>query len=570
MARLKHYTKQLLTFLLGERGKAYVSMQLQKLEAVLLARPGSLLGIRLQSTLPQQFKIGMAVLAHDRSEYLELCLESLFKTKLHNYDITFLLQDDGSTDPEVREIIDRPRDPRYKIVRFYSPKGHDSWGAAFNKAMQKLLELDDFDILGSCDSDALFHPEWLDQTMKICLWAKEHHGDHILGPFSSFNSSDYEFHRILGTYASPYGSYVVKYRMGALNYFYFKRDLLKLGFYAEDKNDETLMTEKFNRHYVRNYSTETSYVEHIGAVSVLNKWRPTPVRAPVYGINLAESGWGDELEKADTLGFYKYVKRNSSFGDNVRSETPLDILIPAIEKDMPALPYVVEGARKYIRHPIGSIFILAPELSSIKSFCEKNNCAFVPENTVAPIQKKDVHYVPRGLDRSGWLLQQFMKLSGDKISSHDYFLALDADTVLMCPQVFLIDGQTILLHSDEHHHPYFELFFKLFGVPTRTPLSFVAHQMLFNRNRLRELRNAIAIRHNKAWHEAIMSKMDATQSSAFSEFETYGHWMHNNYPGEIKREYWFNTSVSKRHLGSDIWSCNRGPCRSISFHSYTE
>ena len=121
--------------------------------------------------------------------------------------------------------------------------------------MRKLVEIDDFDIIGSCDSDAFFNKEWLDKTMKICLWAKKNHKGNILGPFSSFNSSDYKFHQILGTYASPYGNYVVKQRMGALNYFYFKDDFLKLGFFEEDRDDETWMTEKFKSLRVRNFCT---------------------------------------------------------------------------------------------------------------------------------------------------------------------------------------------------------------------------------------------------------------------------------------------------------------------------
>ncbi len=249
--------------------------------------------IKLQTELKTNSKIGVAVLAHERPDCLELCLDSLFRTKLYDYDITFLIQDDGSTDPRVREIIERERSPLYKIIRDYTPKGHNSWAAAFNKAIRRLMEIDEFGIIGTCDSDALFHPEWLDKTIKICLWAKKNHKDHILGHFSSFNSSDVQFHGVLGTYNSPEGNYVVKRRMGALDYFYYKHDFLKLGFFEEDKDDETLMTQKFEKLGVRNFCTETSYVEHIGRKeSILDQWRPFSARKKaVYGLNLAKEGW---------------------------------------------------------------------------------------------------------------------------------------------------------------------------------------------------------------------------------------------------------------------------------------
>lgn len=234
------------------------------------------LSIKNNRKLPKNFKIGMAVLAHERPEYLEACLDSLFRTKLHDYDITFLLQDDGSKDPKVKEIINKERDPKYKVVRYFTKKGHNSWAGAFNKAIKELLEIDNFDIVGSCDSDALFHPEWLNKTMKICLWAKKHHQEHTLIKFSSFNSDQWEFHKILGTYKSPYGKYVVKERMGDLNSFYFTKDLLKIGSYEESKDDETIMTEKFKRLELRNFCTEKSYIEHLGKISILDKWRPVP------------------------------------------------------------------------------------------------------------------------------------------------------------------------------------------------------------------------------------------------------------------------------------------------------
>jgi glycosyltransferase involved in cell wall biosynthesis len=250
---------------------------------------------KLASKVNKKFKIGMAILSCNRPEYLAPCLDSLFKTNLHNYDITFLIQDDGSTDPLVKDIINRQYDKKYKIVRYFTDKGHNSWGAAFNKAIKKLTEIDDFDIVGTSDNDALYHPEWLDQTMKICLWAKEHHLDHILGPFSSFNSSDYKFHRILGTYDSPYGKYIVKERMGALNYFYLKEDLLKLGLFEESRDDETLMTEKFKKMKIRNFCTDISYIEHLGKYSLLNEWRPIPVKNAVFAMNLVKNGWNEEV-----------------------------------------------------------------------------------------------------------------------------------------------------------------------------------------------------------------------------------------------------------------------------------
>ncbi len=249
-------------------------------------------GYWLSKTIPANFKIGFAVLVHERPEHLSVCLDSLFNSNIDGYDITILLIDDGSSDSRVRHEINKPRDPKYKIVRVFTDKGQNSWGGAFNKAIKNLRQLDDFDIIGTSDSDALFHPDWLDAMMKVCIWAKQNHRSHNLGPFSCFNSSDYKFHKVLGKYESPHGSYLIKERMGALNYFYFSKDFEHLGFFPENKDDETIMTEKFKSLKVRNFCTEVSYVEHLGVDSILDQWRPTPVTDnAAFALLPARSGW---------------------------------------------------------------------------------------------------------------------------------------------------------------------------------------------------------------------------------------------------------------------------------------
>jgi glycosyltransferase involved in cell wall biosynthesis len=251
----------------------------------------------MQRVVPENPRIGIVVLAHDRSEYLRPCLDSLFQTNLHNYDVTFLIQDDGSSDPEVRNIIEREYDSRYRIFRTFQKTSHGSWGGAFNQAMKDLLVLDQFDIVGSCDSDAFFHPEWLDQMIKIAVWAKAHHKVNALGPFSCFNSSDWKSHKVLGRYSSPYGRYWVKERMDALNYFYFIEDFQTLGFLDEDSDDGAGTAEKLTKLKIRSFCTETTYVEHLGHHSVVNQWRPTPVDQAVYGLHLAKGQWLEALAR---------------------------------------------------------------------------------------------------------------------------------------------------------------------------------------------------------------------------------------------------------------------------------
>ena len=523
--------------------------------------------LKLDNNVSNNPKIGFAILSYERPEYLEICLDTLFNTNLYEYDITFLIQDDGSSDPLVKEIINKKRNPKYKIIRYFNAKGHNSWGAAFNKAMKSLLDIDNFDIIGSCDSDALFHPEWLHKTLQIAIWAKNNEKKYSLSHFSSFNSSDADFHRVLEKRNTPFGDYLVKKRMGALNTLIFTNDFKKLGFYSESKDDETLMTQKFLKLGVRYFCTDKSYIEHIGHLSILNQWRPTPVKSAVYGLNLVSNGWGPELTKVATLGYYKFVKKSQTYNIKTKSNIKVDILIPTIEKDLFTLDFVLDSINKNFFHDIGNIFLISPESNSILALCDKYNCKHIIEDDLGLVNKDNIQYFVNGVNRTGWIYQQLIKLSADSICNENYIFVLDSDTILTSPQIFQINSKSTLLCSDEFHIPYFETFYKLFGYKAQSSISFVSHQIFFKRERLIEMKNEIEKRHNMPWYNAVISVLDKNEASSFSEYETYANWMLINYPDELNIEYYFNktsfsTDVSKvlNNLSSEIRSC--------SFHSY--
>jgi glycosyltransferase involved in cell wall biosynthesis len=526
--------------------------------------------IALARSIPASPKIGMAILAHERPDYLEQCLDSLFATNLRGYDVTFLLIDDGSRDPRVREILEKKRGEAYRIVRIYAPKGPNCAGAAINRAMKELLRLQEFDIVGWTDPDALYHPDWLDHLMRVAIWAKANHKLHNLGPFSSFNSSDRAFHGVLGTYGSPEGSYVVKRQMGMLNYFYFKPDFDALGYFDENPDDETLMTKKFAALKVRNFCTETSYVEHLGQESVLNAWRPVPVARAVSGLHLAPAGWPDALEAADTLGYYRDVKVPKSLSADGSKDSKLDVVIPAIAKDVETLALSVQGLRENLSHSISNVFIVGPaDDGRVRAVAKDLHCQFVDEREFLPFGKERIPYVVNGRDRSGWLYQQLLKLSANKIASGSEYLLMDADTILMKKQSFIVEGKHVLLHSDEFHKPYFDVCGDLLASPPHTLLSCVSHNMLVSLPRLARLKDHLEQRFARPWYMAILDCVDYSEASGFSEYELYGQWCISRYPSSTTREYCFNLAIPPiSHNYRFLKRTYGARYRSVSLHSY--
>lgn len=185
-------------------------------------------------------------------------------------------------------------------------------------------------------------------------------------------------------------------------------------------------------------------------------------------------------------------------------EEAMDVVIPVLGRDLPALDLSIKSLRLFSGNKIGIIYIAGINEIAIQRFCKKNNCEFVDERQLGLPSKKSISYRVNGLDRSGWLFQQLIKLSADQLINTDYFLVCDADTILLRPQIFLSNDKMILNCSMEYHEPYFIHLQKLLRLNSLMPCSFVSHHMIFNRTILCELKAKIERLHSCSWTEAIL------------------------------------------------------------------
>jgi len=278
------------------------------------------------------------------------------------------------------------------------------------------------------------------------------------------------------------------------------------------------------------------------------------------------------------LVFKKRAKQLKNLGVcvecKIKEVTPsnlkIDIVIPSIKKDLDILPYTIASVRKNIKHPIVNIYVVSPNSEEIKTFCAEKNCIFVDENRVLPITKKNIEYNVDGLDRSGWLFQQFLKWSGDEFCSQEYYLVIDSDTVFVTPQVFERQGKIIFNFSDEYHRPYFDIYERMLNVKVNCPVSFTSHHMLFQATKIKELKRLIEKKINVKWYEAILFSLDKNQASGVSDYESYGQFMFLKYKNDMLVEYWHNLSL-KRDLIKNIPLLHKrftGKYKTISFHSW--
>lgn len=209
----------------------------------------------------------------------------------------------------------------------------------------------------------------------------------------------------------------------------------------------------------------------------------------------------------------------------------IDIVIPIVEKDLAVLPLCVEGIRRCSNNPVQAIYVVAPAVERIRSVAESLGLVFVDERTVLGYTPKDLQVVTvNGTNRSGWIFQQLLKLSG-AIGTCRHFAVIDADHILLRPHTFVTaDGKCVFYRSAEYYYPYYENIYRLTGKFPCSTLSYIAHKMVFDKERLAVLRNTLEKRNGMSWDKAILHSLDLRYGSSFSEFELYG----NTFPDDEK------------------------------------
>lgn len=245
----------------------------------------------------------------------------------------------------------------------------------------------------------------------------------------------------------------------------------------------------------------------------------------------------------------------------------IDVLIPVIEKDLTILPLCLEGIKYCVTNPIRAIYIVAPELPVIKEFCEEYKVEFVNERNVLGYCPKDIDYVVNGQNRSGWIFQQLLKLSGN-VGECENYLVIDADHILIRSHTFISEQKKYIFYrSKEFHPPYYQNIYQLTGKCYNPALSYVAHKMIFNKSSLQKLKKIIENKSGKEWDKTIIECLDKKELSSFSEYELYG----NFFPKPEKRTLpWRNKNLRYSSLQSydKLQDKYAGKYRTITFPEY--
>ena len=250
-------------------------------------------------------------------------------------------------------------------------------------------------------------------------------------------------------------------------------------------------------------------------------------------------------------------------------ETAIDVIIPTISKDYEILELVIKSLNN-VKQKINKIYIISNEGEDIINFCSKNNCIFINESKVLGYKKDSIKYRVNGIDRSGWIYQQLLKLSGDKITEKENYLVVDSDTVFVSKNSFIENKRFIFFQNKEWHENYFTTFKKLFGYNTKNNLSFTSHMMIFNKQFLKEIKEELEKIHCIKWDTAYLNTINNKEASCVSDYDTYANWVLIHHPDNILEKPLYNKSLSREKLttSENLEKKYGRKYKTISFHSY--
>jgi len=215
--------------------------------------------------------------------------------------------------------------------------------------------------------------------------------------------------------------------------------------------------------------------------------------------------------------------------------TAVDVVIPAHPKDFPVLRHCVRSVLRYLE-PLGRVHVVAAEPFPTKD----PRVVWVPESsasslpTSAQLRERWTQHGPAAAARAGWMYQQVLKLGVPEYVADisAAYMLIDADVIWVRPWRIMVDDRIRFPYTQafEYHPPYRDAYFRLFGVQPQAPFSLTAHQMVYDRELLAQMKGAIEARHGIKWWEAYIQAADPLEPSSISELDTYGLWVLDNHP----------------------------------------
>jgi hypothetical protein len=240
------------------------------------------------------------------------------------------------------------------------------------------------------------------------------------------------------------------------------------------------------------------------------------------------------------------------------------------------LPYCIRSLQRHLVPSPARVVVLARELpTGLRRELDTLGVEVLDEDGIGelPARASLPEIACRGIPRSGWYYQQFLKFEARRLSRTPCYAVVDADTVLL-RRLELVDDRRryVFDRTDQHHTPYFDTFEKLLGWRPEAQESFIINYLAFDVALVDELIAAIeAQAGGRRWWERILDCIDRNEMSGFSEFETYGYWLARRHPERFVSAHRRNRHTKQKYLALRPLHALLAPLRgetTVSYHNH--
>jgi hypothetical protein len=158
-------------------------------------------------------------------------------------------------------------------------------------------------------------------------------------------------------------------------------------------------------------------------------------------------------------------------------------------------------------------------------------------------------------ERSGWYLQQLLKLYAPIVLNLDKFVIIDSDTIILKPIQFFEEDKICFNVGTEYHIPYFEHIRRLLPLEKQINKSGICHLMPMKRNIVEDLFSKVEYMHKKPLWKVMIDNVHPNDFlySGMSEYELLFNFTLKFHPDEcrIKELRWRNIG-NKNQISSDL------------------
>ena len=236
------------------------------------------------------------------------------------------------------------------------------------------------------------------------------------------------------------------------------------------------------------------------------------------------------------------ITNNDFSKENEFISIKMSLVVPIVYKDFQKMKCNFYFYKRYIKGINNLIFIGDKKVEKLIRHKYQNfeiPLNFINENELIDI-KRVKNLIKKRNEfatlRSGWYIQQFLKIEYSKFCLDNYYLIWDSDTIpIKDVRMFNISGKPFFDVKTEYHEPYFITMKKVFpGLEKKWNYSFVSEHMLIKTEIMKNLIYRIEINNHisgDTWYEKIINCIDINDLSfsGFSEFETYGTFVNKYY-----------------------------------------